>query len=106
MLAGPDASNQPPLREFLDLMEAIGAHFRPRMERVPSLNDDRLRRLTMPLLVIAGDHDVMLDSQETTRRLEALVTHADVRLLPGVGHVILGQGPAIAEFPAGDMAAA
>ncbi|MFC7761705.1 alpha/beta fold hydrolase [Catellatospora bangladeshensis] len=45
----------------------------------------------MPVLVIAGDRDAMLDTRETARRMAAAVPHADIRVLPGVRHSVVGQ---------------
>src|SRR4029450_5384571 len=69
----------------------IGAHFKHRRERVPIFSDEALRRLTMPVLAIAGAQDALLDSAGTWRRLEAHVGQATVRILPDAGHVIRGE---------------
>lgn len=61
-------------------------------------DDDALRRLTIPLLVLVGEVDVMVDSAETKRRLEAAAPQATVRLLPGVGHLIPAHLAAELEF--------
>ncbi|MEV4416550.1 alpha/beta fold hydrolase [Catellatospora sp. NPDC049609] len=76
---------------FLDGMALTFRHFQPRKEPLPVFPDDALRRLTVPMLVIAGDRDAMLDSRDTARRLAAAVPHATVHLLPGVGHSVVGQ---------------
>ncbi|WP_031468955.1 alpha/beta fold hydrolase [Sciscionella sediminilitoris] len=57
----------------------------------PVFGDDTLRGLRMPVGVIAGTEDAMVDSAATKRRLEALVPHARVRLLPSVGHFVPAQ---------------
>jgi pimeloyl-ACP methyl ester carboxylesterase len=61
-------------------------------------DDDALRRLTMPVLLIVGGRDAMLDSHDTKRRLEQFVPHASVRLLPETGHFIRDQSAPILEF--------
>lgn len=71
--------------------------FRPRTE-IPVFADDVLERLTMPVLAVVGDRDAMIHSGQTTRRLAALVPHADVRVVPGAGHLLLGQAGAVLEF--------
>lgn len=54
----------------------------------------RLERLIMPVLVMVGARDVLLDSRGTARRIKM----AQVRLLPDEGHLILGQTEAVLEF--------
>ena len=76
----------------------IGAHFKHRRERVPLFSDEALRRLTMPVLAIAGARDALLDSEGTRRRLEAHAAHAIVRVLPDAGHVITGETNNIVSF--------
>jgi pimeloyl-ACP methyl ester carboxylesterase len=86
------------VRPFLDYMTVIHRHFRPRTQRLPVFNDDALAALTMPVLVIVGDRDAMLDSRDTVRRLNQAVPHAVTTLLPGVGHSIVGQAAPILQF--------
>lgn len=66
-------------------MAAIHANFRPRRERVPVFSDAALARLIMPVMLIVGARDVMLDSMESKARLEKAVPHVKVRLLPEAG---------------------
>jgi len=80
-----------------DAIAATFRHFRPRVE-IPVFDDATLTRLTMPTLVVVGDRDVMISSAETVRRLASTVPHADVRVLPGVGHLVQGQASAVLEF--------
>jgi pimeloyl-ACP methyl ester carboxylesterase len=79
----------------------IAAHFKYRRERVPIFTDEALRRLTMPILAIVGAQDALLDSRGTRRRLQAQAAQATVRMLPGAGHVILGETEAIEAFLSG-----
>jgi pimeloyl-ACP methyl ester carboxylesterase len=69
----------------------VAENYRYRLGDLPVFDDDALRRLTMPVHVLAGELDVMVDSAETKRRLEGVAPHATVRLLPGVGHFIPAQ---------------
>ncbi|KOX15768.1 alpha/beta fold hydrolase [Nocardiopsis sp. NRRL B-16309] len=91
----------PEMRPVLEAVERTFARFRPRTERLPRFGDQALGALTMPVLAIVGDRDLMFDSAESAARLHACVPHAQVRVLPGTGHAILGQGEAIAEFLTG-----
>ncbi|GGQ34566.1 alpha/beta fold hydrolase [Streptosporangium pseudovulgare] len=82
----------------LDSLMLTFTEFKPRMERLPVFPDDALRRLTVPVLVTVGGHDVMFDSAETARRVRRCVPHAVVNVLPEVGHAILGQAGSVSAF--------
>ncbi|MBL1077960.1 alpha/beta fold hydrolase [Nocardia sp. 2] len=86
------------LEPVLDTIVSTFTHFTPRTERLPVFTDAQLRTLTMPVLVIVGDRDVMLDSAETARRITASVPNATVEVLPGVGHAVLGQTETVTKF--------
>lgn len=73
----------------------INQHFRPRREKLPVFDDAALAKLTMPVLVVLGARDALLDSAETQRRLEG---HATVRLLPDAGHLVPSQTQPFLEF--------
>ncbi|MFD0657353.1 alpha/beta fold hydrolase [Thermocatellispora tengchongensis] len=73
-------------------------HFRPRRKPLPVFGDDALRGLTMPTLVIVGGRDVMLDSADTRRRVEATMPHARVVFLPETGHGLRAQTARILSF--------
>jgi pimeloyl-ACP methyl ester carboxylesterase len=80
-----------------DGIAATFRHFRPRTE-IPVLDDAVLRSLTMPVLAVVGGRDAMIDSRGTARRLAALVPHADVRVVPEAGHLVVGQADAVLGF--------
>lgn len=83
--------------EIADLTVLIARHFRPRMGKIPVFSDDALLALPMPVLVIVGAHDTLLDATDTARRA-ATIPHATVRVLPDAGHIIWGQTDEIDEF--------
>ena len=64
-----------------------------------------MKRLTMPVMLIVGGHDALIDSQDSKRRLERSAPHLTVRLLPEAGHVLRGQTLPILEFLRGTTAA-
>jgi pimeloyl-ACP methyl ester carboxylesterase len=76
----------------------VSKNYRYRTGELPVFDDNALRRLTMPVHVLVGQLDVMVDSLETKRRLEAAAPHATVRLLPGIGHFVPVQVAAELEF--------
>lgn len=88
----------PELEPVLDEVVLIFEHFNPRTERLPRFTDEQLAHLPMPVLAIVGDRDVMLDSAETARRISEFVPDHTVRVLPGVGHAVLGQTATVLDF--------
>jgi len=92
------AQAPPPNPHFAAFVSLIFEHFRPRREPIPRFSDERLERLSMPVMLIAGGSDPLLDSEETQRRLERWAPRLTVRLLPEAGHVLFGQTAPILEF--------
>jgi len=82
-------------------MTEVFREFRPRRDRLPIFSDGRLRRLTMPVLLIVGAKDAMLDAHETRVRLTRTVPNLTAHELPDTGHLIIGQTQTIATFLAG-----
>jgi pimeloyl-ACP methyl ester carboxylesterase len=92
------ADASPAVRHFANFMALVHENFRPRRVKLPIFSDDALKELTMPIMVIVGGKDLLLDSAGTNRRLARNVTRADVRYLPEAGHFIRGQTQAILDF--------
>lgn len=88
----------PLAKEALDDVVLTFTQFKPRTERLPIFPDDALCGLTMPMLVIVGARDVMLDSAVAAERVGRCVPHATVHVLPEVGHAILGQTGTVSKF--------
>ena len=84
--------------EALKYSNIIGNNFSPYVGLIPIFSDEELKRLTMPVLLIAGEKDFLLQSQKTVERLSGLLPKADVRLLPGIGHVLINQQDQILDF--------
>jgi pimeloyl-ACP methyl ester carboxylesterase len=98
MVAGGQASSPTPYDHMIgDLALLIFRHFRPRMGPIPSFTADDLRRLDLPVLVVAGGRDVMLDSHDTARRV-AEIPAATMRLLPEAGHLLPDQTAVVLDF--------
>ncbi|MGP0076087.1 MAG: alpha/beta fold hydrolase [Bryobacteraceae bacterium] len=99
MILGRTPANAPEShRRFAEFLALIFRHLRPRTKRHPIFTDDRLKRLTMPVLVILGGQDVVFDSASIQRRFECVLPSAEVRYIPRAGHFIPGQTQAILEF--------
>jgi pimeloyl-ACP methyl ester carboxylesterase len=91
------AGSTPYDTDLRDLALLISAHFRYRVETVPRVPPVRLQRLSMPVLLLVGGRDIMLDSRKSARLVEQFVPNATVRLLPDEGHVLTGQAATIAD---------
>jgi pimeloyl-ACP methyl ester carboxylesterase len=88
----------PAVRPLIELMRLIGRNIRPRIVRIPRFADKDLARLKAPMLVIVGGRDVLLDSEDTRRRLAKWAPRAEVVFLPEARHLIPGQATRILEF--------
>jgi pimeloyl-ACP methyl ester carboxylesterase len=93
----PDAgtSGARAVSEFVSL---INRHFRQRLDKVARFSDATLRRVTVPVLLIVGEKDPMLDPRETIERFRADAPQTEVLSLPNVGHAVIGQTAPILEF--------
>ncbi len=85
-------------QEILDYQVLIGKHFNYRREVIPIFSDEEVKRLTMPVLLLVGEDDIMLDSKSTADRLKSLLPHAQINLLKGRGHTIVYFGEDIRKF--------
>lgn len=63
----------------------------PMREELPVFTDEQLRALTMPVLFIAGEKDIMTDAREAAARLEAILPRAETHLLSNTGHIVLNS---------------
>lgn len=79
-------------------VQLVNRHFRYRREPVPVVDDDALRRVTMPVLAVVGARDAFFDSRDTQDRLERLVPSATVHVLPQAGHLLPAQTAEILRF--------
>lgn len=93
--SGPEADM---LSEMDDFLLLIQRSYTPRRDRLPVFTDEQLRSLVIPVLVVAGDKDRMLDSHETASRVGTLVPDSVVTLLPGTGHIPTGYAAIIGDF--------
>ena len=73
-------------------------NFRSRIDPQPLLTDDALAALTMPVLVLAGEKDPLFEGAKTTARFRRSVPSAEVRLVPGAGHALVGVAAEVIEF--------
>ncbi len=70
----------------------------PRRLALPVFTDKELRRLDMPVLMIVGAKDALLDSAVSRRRLTRAAPHAEIVILPEAGHFLIRQTGPILDF--------
>jgi pimeloyl-ACP methyl ester carboxylesterase len=80
---------QPISEEALEIMNLIMTHFKPRIEPQPIFTDAELQRLTMPVLMIGGTEDALINTQQVAARLDSLLPDVTTRILPDMGHVLV-----------------
>ncbi|MGL6220691.1 MAG: alpha/beta fold hydrolase [Lacrimispora sphenoides] len=71
-----------------DFIMLIVQNFIPMTDALPVFADSQLKRLTMPVLLIAGENDVTIDAHETARRLAVLAPMSETHILQGCGHIL------------------
>jgi pimeloyl-ACP methyl ester carboxylesterase len=99
IMLGPSPFDQSPhSKAVAAFMEMIFEHFRQNTAKVSRFSDEALRRLTMPVLLIVGGRDALIDSDESRERIESNVARAEVRYLPDAGHVVIAQTAPILDF--------
>ena len=95
LVSGHKAAVPQPL---VDALLVVFRHFRPRMDRIPRFADADLQTLTMPVQVIVGSDDALLDSRETCERVRRCVRNASITCLENVGHILPPQTAAVLAF--------
>jgi pimeloyl-ACP methyl ester carboxylesterase len=98
MLGPMPGANDPRARAVGEFVSLINRHFRQRLDKVARFGDATLKRLTMPILLIVGEKDPMLDSRETMQRLTDNAPQTEALSLPDIGHAVIGQTRVILEF--------
>lgn len=78
--------------------DLIMEHFTPRIGSLPNLTDEELATLRMPILYIGGEEDALLHTQDSADRLQALVPHAEIHVIPKTGHVLIHEQEIILNF--------
>ena len=88
----------PEAQKLADFFSLITSVFKPRMITLPVLSDDQIKALGFPLFVVVGGRDVMLHTEETRDRLEALAPDAVVDFRPDMLHYIPETQKSIVPF--------
>jgi len=107
MVLGPrPATTSPAQAAFGAFIKLVFDNVRPRVVKIPVLSDEALARLTMPVMAVVGGKDVLIDSDQTRRRLEAVVPNVSVRYLPEAYHMLPSQTAEVLTFLQGAIGAA
>src|SRR4030095_6234888 len=85
-------------KPMVDALVVVFSNFRPRMERIPRFTDADLAGLSMPVQVVVGSDDALLNSEETRERVEQSVQRASVPYVENAGHLLPPQTANVAEF--------
>ena len=80
---------------MLDALLVVFRHFRPRMERIPRFTDADLASLSMPVQVIVGSDDALLNSKEDSRPSGAMRAKRERRLVENAGHIAASTSRAL-----------
>lgn len=76
--------------EVSDYFRSMAKGFIPRQGVPPLFTDEEISRLGMPLTLMVGDRDVLIDAPRTIARVRALLPQACTQSLKGVGHAVTG----------------
>lgn len=75
----------PAVKEYIAV---ISKNYRPYTGALPLFTDAEPAQMTMPVLYIAGEDDLLTDVPGSARRLQKLLPRAEVRVLKNKGHVV------------------
>lgn len=76
--------------EVKSFVRVISENYNPYTGKLPVITDERMLRLKMPILYIAGEDDQLTNAPGCKKRLARILPHTRILLKPGTGHVIFG----------------
>jgi pimeloyl-ACP methyl ester carboxylesterase len=85
----------PDLDQFLTL---VNRHFKFRLGAPPLFSDAELRSLGMPVLFLAGEQDVLLNTLKTADRLQKLAPNLTLKLFKEDGHAVINLAAHVTPF--------
>jgi pimeloyl-ACP methyl ester carboxylesterase len=98
IMGRPRAHPSPAAKRMTDFMALPFRCMTPRTESLPIVDDAALKNLSMPLLVVLGGRDVMVDSPGIRERIRRCVQGAQIIYLPEAPHYLGDQSEPVAEF--------
>ncbi len=91
-------AGQPLHPETIHFSHVISQNFNPRRHGGPLFSDEELKRLTMPVLLVAGAKDTLLDTPTTATRLQRLLPCFTADILPEAGHILANMAGRVTPF--------
>lgn len=98
MVMGPPQRLQGKARSLMDFISNVHAKVRPRPIRIPLFSDEELLSLKVPILIIIGGRDALIDSSETKRRVGRTMPSAQLHYLEDGFHHLPNQREAVFNF--------
>lgn len=89
-----------------DVLITITRNVRSPLDVPPIFTDEELARLNMPVLLLGGGRDVLVNMPETAARLAQVVPQTVVEIDPTAGHAIINTAGAVQRFLAVQQARA
>lgn len=86
------------MKSALDFIILITQTEIPRYAPLPVFGEKELSKLKMPVLVVFGENDMLLNAEKSIENIKKFTPHAKALLLSGVGHAVLEQGSRIRDF--------
>lgn len=74
--------------EVLYFNKLIANHFNPIIGGLPVFADEALTKLTMPILLMCGEHDVITDATKSASRLKKTTKQPVINIVKDNGHII------------------
>jgi pimeloyl-ACP methyl ester carboxylesterase len=90
--------NLEPPSGALEAGEMLSRSTNPRIETPRIYSDEELSRIAAPIFLAVGTKDSLLRSEETAARLRRLRPEAEILMLEGAGHALIGLGGQAADF--------
>lgn len=81
-----------------EVTAVVSRHFKSRIGALPVLSDEELAELKMPVLLVGGVQDALLDMPGTAARLERILPDITVRIRPKAGHAVLNTAEEVMTF--------
>ncbi len=84
-------------KEVLEFMKLIMDNFIPFTGGLPLMTDDQLKRLTMPVLFVAGKNDTTMSAVKAEERIKRFVSRSETKIIEGA-HIIMNSSDMVVPF--------
>jgi len=84
--------------EALAYIRLITENFSYYSGTLPRFSNAELTRLTMPVLLVIGDKDAMVNGPKTVERAKKRLSNVETVLLTGAGHMLIDQRAQVLRF--------